>query len=349
MTDKSRVLLAYTTANNARPLYRRDSLNAVALPEGWTITLSYRAKWIEPSTIADLKEDLLQDCELLFLVVKGEECVPLRHCKVLKALMPEDDLAVLHLEVGRRPSEDLVSGFRALANENKWPVPGLDGGVSGSKYYLGHVRWESSGMQATDFDLHVEKLRKCIEPAESRYFKINRLLQIKTSLAQISSTPRNREASELTLLDLRAGEIYNLETYIHSSSLLEGKSPIELVIQGSHVDIAEPLIKQYGSGALISHLIAVKRQYASELATLVIRLKGPEKEDPRLRPAWYFWPLAIGFFLLGNIGLDMTKEALGAIHHFSNPEAAVLFSKLVGSGLLALAGWLAFRTVPIKL
>jgi hypothetical protein len=359
----SEILLAYTTATDARPLYRRDSLNAVALPKGWTITLSYRSKWIAPGLIAELNDDLFVDCEMLFLVARGEQYVPLRYCKVLKTQMAEADLALLHIEMGRRPSDQMVGHFIDFAKEHQWPFPKLGSDGAGTRHYLHRIRGISDSLQEATFETQVSALQQCIEPANSQYFMITRLSQVKRSLiipaTMQAPTLRDREATELTLIDLRAGQVYNLEVYVHGDSLRGGESPIEFFFKGDQVDIAEPLLKQYGSGALLSHLIAVKRQYASELATLVIRMRQPDKDSEprpsaeaqvllRIRPAWYFWPSTVILFVLGNVGLQMTKDALGAFH-LSQPDLVVLGAKLAGGGLLAFAAWLAFRTVPIKL
>jgi hypothetical protein len=366
------MLLAYTTANDTRPIYRRDCLNAVAFPAGWTISLSYRSKWIAPDLVAAVEENGLTGSELLLVVVRGkrlgkhpERYVPLRHCKILKTDMIGESLAVVHLETARRPSEELVRHFHDHAQERQWPVPIWGGDHAGLSHYLHRVPRESLARpEETSFDSHVEALKECIEPESCRYFMITRLFKVKPSRALVpptvatSLTLRQPGASELTVLDLRPGELYNLEVLVHRDSLAEGGgSPLEFKIRGEQVDIAEPLLRQYGTGALVSYLIAVNRQYASELATLAIRTgqTADAKSRPsaeaqvllQIKPSLRFWLLALVLVLFGTIGFEATKEALEDLK-VAHAALWVMGAKLAGTGLLAWAAWWLFRSVPIK-
>jgi hypothetical protein len=371
MTNTSRLLIAYTTATERRPIYRRDALNAVALPAGWTISLSYRTKWIAPDLVGLLEKNELAGSELLLVVLRGESvgghpehAAPLRYCKVLKTELSGQDLALVHIETARRPSKYLVEHFLEQAPKNNWPTPIWRADAKASYYLLAAPKEPGHRAGETSFDSHVEALKSCIEPGNSRYFMITRIYRIKPSNAltppavPISLALRQPKASELTMLELRPGSLYNLEVLVHGDSLEGGASPLELKIRGEQVDIAEPLLRQHGSGAMVSYLIAVKRQYAFELATLVIRMRPlhgvPQRPSAEaqvllhITPTLRFWLTIYVMVVVGTVGLEINKEFVDLLDSSTTAACIVMSAKVAGTALLAWAAWRLFRSVPIK-
>jgi hypothetical protein len=374
MTNSSRLLLAYTTASAKRPIYRRDTLNAVAIPAGWIISLSYSTRWIEPDLVKLVKSDRLAGSELLLVALRGskadetpENAAPLRFCTVVKTELQERDLALVHVEAAGRPSERMAMGFLALASEGGWPVPIWQDTKRRPNHYLVQVQKERRASEPeASFDSHVMALRKCVEPEDCRYFKINRIYQFNPSNAlrapavQISLSERQPETVGQTILVLRPGKLYNLEVLVHGDSLAEGgASPLELKIKGEQLEIAEPLLRQHGSAAIVSYLIAVKRQYASELATLLIRMSPTEGLPARpsaeaqvllhIRPSRMFVLAVLGLAVAGTIGIEVDKDFAAVLHAGADATAWIAFAaKMVGTALLGWAAWLLFRSVPIK-
>src|ERR1700688_143823 len=369
MTDSSSLLIAYTTATAKKPIYRRDTLNAVALPAGWTISLSYRTKWIAPDLVGPVKKNMLAGSELLLVVLRGENAggqpehaAPLRYCNVLKTEMSGQDLALVHIETARRPSEYFVGHFLEHAQENQWPAPIWRAGAEVSYYLLPVPEETAPRGEETSFDSHVKALQSCIEPKHSRYFMISRIYRVKASKAltppavPISLALRQPKASELTVLELRPGSLYNLEVLVHGDSLAEGgASPLELKIRGEQVDIAEPLLRQHGSAAMVSYLIAVKRQYASELATLVIRMRPlhgvPQRPSAEaqvllhIRQTRRFWLGISVIVVVGTVGLEINKEFVDLLDSSTTAAWIVMGAKVLGTGLLVWAAWWLFRSV----
>src|ERR1700688_367752 len=105
----STVLVAFTNARDDRPLYRRDALNALACPDRWVLSLSYRQKWIAEEVEGDLRTNRLAGKRLLIVLCGAlnadgtfQNAVPLRFCRVIETSLVDDGqegvLAILNVE-----------------------------------------------------------------------------------------------------------------------------------------------------------------------------------------------------------------------------------------------------------
>src|SRR5579864_4522727 len=299
----STVLVAFTSARGDRPLYRRDALNALACPERWVLSLSYRQKWIARELEGELRNNRLAGKQLLIVLcgtLRSDgtfQCaVPLRFCRVIETSLVDDGqegvLAVLNIESGARPTLMLAANQAdnsAVAAASAPPFALLQGvalpGASaaadrdqGDTY----LRWLALPDVAPDpvgLSDHVAALAQRIpELAECWHFMLTDFSEVRSSFAsrpvKISSRPHG---SAMTMADLGGGRLYQMQFYMHRDTLVGGnRGRVELVLNGEQVEISQPMVRQHGSGSVVQYLLAVTRTYAAETANLLIHMRRQE-------------------------------------------------------------------------
>lgn len=257
-------LVAFTTASAERPLYRRDALNAIAYPDGWQLDLTYRGRWIDDALKQPLAEGALKGRTLLVVLCGApneqtqtyDRAIPLRFGRVLRSWVEGDladgGLSFLQVQLGPRPSGNLLEGFAAAASGLP-RRPALSGPQA---RYLVQADPLADADPEISWDSHVDALQQLPELADCHFFCWKRLTEKTASLAE-GPSPKVSLAgrTDATLIELVAGRLYEIQLYQHRSFLASGSS-VDLAVRGEHVDIAEPVVKQHGSGALVSHLSA---------------------------------------------------------------------------------------------
>jgi hypothetical protein len=386
----STVLVAFTSARGDRPLYRRDALNALACPERWVLSLSYRQKWIARELEEELRTNRLAGKQLLIVLCGAlrsdgtfQDAVPLRFCRVIETSLVDDGqegvLALLNVESGARPTLMLAANqadngavaaagappfalLRGVALPHSSAAADRDQGDT----YLRWLALPDLAPNPVGLSDHVEALAKRIpELAECWHFMLTEFSEIRSSFAsrpvQISSRPHG---SAMTMVDLGGGRLYQMQFYMHRDTLVgANRGTVELVLNGEHVEISQPMVRQHGSGSAVQYLLAVTRTYAAETANLLIHMRRQEDiADPasalpagpelqlllRIRPPRGLWLLLILLLTVGTLGLQMSKEALQGMG-LPATEVFVLVAKAMGGLIVALTGWLAFRRLPIKI
>jgi hypothetical protein len=388
-------LVAFTSAQGDRPLYRRDALNALACPERWVLSLSYRQKWIAEDLEEDLNKNRLVGQRLLIVVCGGaldpdkryQSAVPLRFCKVISTSLRDDgsqgSLALLYVESDTRLTLDPAVGpdaqgvaavpgappFALLQNivlPRSFPEASRDQGDS----YLRRIDLPNLDRRTVvGLNDHIEELRQRIpELAGCWHFFLTEITEVLPSFAsrllRFSSRPHG---SAMTLVELQGGKLYQMQFYLHRDTLA-GTTPgmVELVLNGEHAEVSQPVVRQHGSGAVVQYLLSVPRTYAVETVNLLVRMRrqdmaptppvppavppaGPELQLLlQIRPFRGFWLLLIVLLTFGTLGLNMSKEALQGMS-LPATEAYVLGAKALGGLIVSLAGWIAFRRLPIKI
>ncbi len=266
-----------------------------------------------------------------------------------------------------------MSLFRSLSANLQANVPRL--GDPGAKWVIQVEDVVPGGGEEMDWDEHVEEVLRISELANCHFSRMVSFSRRDPSQSA-TATSLDTKNADVTLIELTAGCAYELKFNVHSESLRrETGVPVAIAIQGKHVEVAEPVVYQCGSGAIVTYLLAVERKYAAETATLSARRRldrkeinvgeeGPEFQVIlRIRPPWYFWVSAIAMLTLGAMGLNLKPESLrglarflrlvglGSIVNLAQPlgaDLASLLANAAGSLLLALAAGFAFRRLPVK-
>jgi len=376
-------VIAFTTVQAERPLYQRDVLNAMAYPANWLLNLTYRGRWLDAETLKLIRSRKLKGRAIL-IVLCGEptpgpddqfqKIVPVRLGTILAATGTEDldqenGIAFLRVKLAGRPGQQLLDVFQP-ASASGPPAPGLPSVPRPSgegSFFLQTCPGFSFGEETSvGWDKHVERLKEIEAIKDSHWFRMIRVVEREPSFKAAQEPERvHDERLDTNLLRLAGGRLYEIEFYVDPGSLVAGETrPVELAVQGEHLDISEPLVKQYGSGATVSYLLAAKKQYASELVTVVARgprpkpapvsptppaRLGPEIQMVfRIGPGRGFWLWVIVLVTLGSLGLNVDSAFLKALD-VGKAEIWALAVKTAGSLVLALAGWFAFRRLPIKI
>lgn len=347
------MLVAFKTAPESRPLYKQGALDMLAFPQGWKLTLSYREKWVDESLRVPLRNDLLRGEKVLVVLCGNVDSVthefgasiPLRWAIVEETgTRTRQDAGVLYLllRLEDRPNNPVVTNFQAEMQSHV-AVPRANEGA-----FVARLDGESRDGSAMPWDEHVSNVRRIREVKDSLFFRVTGLRERQSGKAATI----DRLPSQTTGVDFRSATLYELELYVHGESLSGRGVPLELLMEGQHLEIAEPLLLQHGTGAIVTYLLVVKRKYTSDLATLVVRPTDPNKSGAEVRllirmgPHWAFWPLT----MLGLVGGWLLTQIDGTIVSGLESKPLILMGlKLLGAIIIAATGWGAFRRLPIKL
>lgn len=345
------MLIAFKTAPDKRPLYKQGALDMLAYPNGWKLILSYRKKWIDRPLRKPLRDNKLVGQKMLVVLCGNVNSsthefgtvVPLRWATIQDSgTRHETDILYLLLTLDDRPSKSLVAKMQGT-DRDFFVVP-----LAGKGSYVTQSDTSVRDKGALSWDEHIGNVRQIREVQDSIFFRVRALRERSSGKAATIETTEG----QTTVIDLRSAMLYELELYVDGDSLSGRGVPLELLIEGEHLEIARPLLLQHGSGAIVTYLIVVKRKYTSDLATLLVQPSDESKSGAEIRllvrmgPNWAFWPLTI----LGLITGWLLTQVDGTVLPSLASQAPILMGlKLAGALVLAGTGWAAFRNLPVKL
>lgn len=387
--------VAFTTARDERPLYRRDALNAIAYPDGWTIVLTYRGKWVDDEIWEAARAGLpygwsnrsLQGAVLLLVLglrekVKHEEFidkysndfvdyVPLRYGTVLAAeAVGEqygDGVLTLFMRLHERPSRYQLGAetFRRECNLLGINVPQLTRGDS--KYLMKARnstfinRGRSAGRplgRSVEWETQVDRLSQFPEFSGCTFIRLESIAARSPSYSHSDPVaPEIRNVSPVTVLQLTAGQAYEMRFHVHGESLARRDEPLlEFTPKDAHFEVFDPAINQFGHrSAVVEYIIAAQRRFSATTVSLVARtltadgkstLTGDAPEFQvylEIRPPGWLLPTVFLLFAGGTFMLNYPKPGAG------DSETMFYLFRSIGAVCLGVAGFLSLQKLPVKL
>jgi hypothetical protein len=299
--------IAFTSISKDRPLYERDVMNTVCLPEGALVSLTYRRKWIADQTwtaCGELArtgriERMVGGSALkrvLIVLYEGgadpdREFLPLRFASLVAvethahlASKFADGLGIepgvtMIVSLNERPSESLLRSTRdvisacGVAVEN--PLGRYLVAIDEARRRLG--AYSSMLTPPTTWARHVEILVE-----RSKSLKGERSWAIFGAFRSVGGARVGRAAPQLpswqtrvTTYAMRGGSSYELECHIHESSIQPwSETPIQVGIVGSHLEISPASVSQFGAGAVVNFLVATQRKFSAEIVGMNFNVVG---------------------------------------------------------------------------
>lgn len=363
--DEGNIILVFTTAEEERPTYRRGILDTLCYPEGQRLHYSYRRGHIHPAL---LRPAALQNKKAVVVFVDVDESgaptyFPLRRLQVLntepsiREASPGDleERVIFSLSLGSfvpyESSEDKGQWHARVASfdesrEFREQIPRYFV-IPASDVFTGRTpptltAWESL----------VKCLSKSVKLGSAVFLSVGRLRKGDQRKSEIPLEeykaygptyhvlPGNVYKLDLALYEKPTGMRQTQLTLSSSSETLQVNPPFQSVVSG--------LVQQ-------TAIIACRRTVEETIAVVSIKVREPVKgrvNTPNpvflLRIGMSRWAL-VHFVLLVTFGslflsvdMDVAREAFSS----TTPAIAAVLIKLLGSGLLAWAAYIAFRKLP---
>ncbi len=368
MPANDEILYLFTTAANSKPTYRRGILDLLTYPSGHVQQFSYRRSDIHPSV--DRLVSLKTEAKAVVVFVdmdpnKVATYVPLRRVNILEltptlvadpTYNPEERVK-LFLRIGSYIEYQSSGDFRQwhqllaaldAAREVKagrakyFVVPGPD--VFGIPQAPEQLSWEYL----------VNAVAHSTRFSDSIFLRLSHVHfygrgQAEVTLGAYREGPR--------AYSLRPGQAYQLDFDVFvkpGAAPSQGQSPIVMLTSSSEVITATKPFQSVVSGLVQeSAILSCKRTIEETRAALTMEIGEPVKDvvntpSPVLlldvsvsrRVLWVFLILVF----LGGLLVSSDKDALGVI--LPNPALWLWLAKFVGSVLLTIAAFMAFRKLP---
>ena len=361
-------IVLFTTAGSDRPLYRRDVLNAICLPSDWHLSFSYRKKWVADELIARFEAGELEGMPAL-VVLCGDEfkkklgrALPLRWTTIVHAQIgpkeggsadiqegeaDKNRVVSLDLKMGRRPSKEEIQLF-ATSSVPKVPKQVDD-------IFVAYCDFRTQGSNEVSWEDQAQAVRQVEETKDCQLFSIVEIAKLKKrwrgglKRTRVAVSGRQPLVRGVTEMELASGELYSIETYLNEGARSDSQPP-QVSVQGEHVSVSEPLVRQQGSGAAVSYLLAVERVYTSSLETLLIggadnsALASPGIQVlASVGPSRGFWPLSICGLVIAALLIRLPAATTCL------PAGVALLSEVAGVTVFAITAWFAARRLPMRI
>lgn len=316
MTPSLFDFIAFTQIKRDRPLYERDVMNAVCLPDGAVMSLTYRSTWIgiEAGERLRVLSSRLQRWPLLrlfnkngarLLIVLYEDggdrildFLPIRFATI-EAIEISEQLGQglpgraavepglsIAISLAERPSEELARSMRDVLGACGLPI--TDRKVSSHLVAVDEPERRLAaykGLLATT-STWARQVEFLVERSKSLCGK--RYWACFGSFRPVWGARVGRAAKQLpgsktraTTYALQAGATYELECHIHESSIQSwAETPIQVSIAGSHVEVFPASVSQFGPGAVINFLVATQRKFSAEV--IGVNFNVVSKKDERV-------------------------------------------------------------------
>lgn len=378
-------VVVFTRSASDRPLYRRDILNSISYPEGWTLTLTYRERWVDKDLWELVNKvrfwpwqakGLAGKRALLVMCSKPDEStdtytawIPTRFATIIAAEVsgPADSQVVsVRVKLGGWPSKQVIENFTTLVDCER-PLPSRSANVV-SRYLVGVKRRVNANEKMEEADVgyhwkdHVTQIRTTeASLTDATFVRMEPVASAKRPIlarARAALEPASRTA--LTTMRFRAGRAYRMSVQIHPDSVTDWTEvPVKVRVEGKHLEVSTALVMQHTDHAVVSYFLAAERKYTQETVALSVCVLGKDgKPQPvgrapefqvlvQICPPRLFLLWTIGLVTFGAAGLSATSEMLAGIGA-DGSDLNVLIAKMFGGLLVATAGFYALRKLPVN-
>jgi hypothetical protein len=342
-------------------------LDSLAYPPGHRIVMSYQKKYVQPAL---LDEDSLvnRDAAIIFVDSKdrGEDhgFIPIRFARIVECMTaPMSTRIELRVEFGELIPPDLLaeSSIRVLPMR---PRPYSSGARPGAEYYF--ALEDTPVLRPANPYQHTADIWEDLAALMAKSHTL-----ADTVLLSLSSI-RNYAGKEQELqvyrkrdrvYNLRPNTIYEMDVRVFETALTD----LEVRSSSDVLGVAQAFPTTVGGLGNYRVILSCKRTLETSLAVLAIDLAGDKAAEktaktiaPQVRNARPVYlvqiapskPLLGTFVVVAFAGLLFTSlskdffKAHAAAGLSMDAELAELVAKMVGSALLAIAAWLAFRKLP---
>ncbi|TXI51335.1 MAG: hypothetical protein E6Q50_01260 [Lysobacter sp.] len=370
--------IAFTRFNPNRPLYERDIMNFVCLPDGAIVTLSYRKKWVETRSWSQCASGKFLSKELLIALYLGDEkksgtVYPLRFANILSAEIHEKEIekdesdgqvVTLCVRLGRRPSADHWGALATTALEKAAYDP-----EKPLEIFLSAAAFKNSlNKQAAALAWHeqVKRLKMASPDAciNRHWVFFEGIKTVDKKTGRLIASCYGLNDAKVTSYELTAGKSYEIDCLLHQETLSDlADTPVSATVVGSHMEVFPASLSQVGMGASINFLIVTQRKFSSEtigVNFLVLKNSGKDGDKPvpvargtapefycrvRIAPPFIFLPFTFFLLFFGAIFLSLSSESIMTFDRyffgcwFSN-QFSVKFADFLSIILKALGGLL---------
>jgi len=363
------ILYLFTTAANSKPTYRRGVLDLLTYPAGHVLPFSYRR-----SDIADPVDSLIapgRETPAVVVFVDFDPklptaYLPLRRVSILEVSPPlrpgsttdpEERIEFfLRLEeyIEYNPAEDFRQWHNALtALDTAREVKG-----NRARYFVvagRNVFDPPRGQEQLNWENLVKAVAESTRFGDSIFLRLGRVAAYGSGRNDAPLNPY-REGRPRTYL-LRPGHAYQLDFDVYvkpGTAALRGRSPKVTVTSSSELIITTKPFQSVVSGLVQqSAIISCKRTIEDTRAALTVEIDEPIPDvvntpGPVLLldlsvPRW----VVVGFCILvflGSLLVSSDKETWAEL--VCSAAVWTWLAKIAGSGLLAVAAFMAFRKLP---
>jgi hypothetical protein len=278
-------------------------MNAICLPDGMRMALTYRRKWIEDETWArcvdlakpkrnpawlTLRRARSQALRLLVVLFEADgqpnrRYLPLRFASV-EAVEVHEHLSssfaspdkvepgvTLFVVLGERPSERLVGELADVLGH----CGVVNYGQNLSKY-LSQVPTPEQSLapytallsSQTNWERHLGMIieRSVSLEGERHWAVFGSFKPVRGRRAKKPITPLRKSTPHATTFALRGGASYEIDCHVHENSVgTWSETPISASVVGSHLEVSPASVSQFGGGALVHFLVATQRKFSPEI------------------------------------------------------------------------------------
>jgi hypothetical protein len=310
--------VAFTRVSATRPLYERDIMNTLCLPEGARMSLTYRRTWTDDKTwqrcctlAAIGRAGRVRSASALrlrmLLVLNEPEAqpnqryLPLRfatleaveiHEHLSSSFASEDKVepgVTLFIGLCERPSErlmgelaDVLAYCRVVQHDQ--PLV----------YYLHHIADPAASLSpyqellapVLNWQRHLAMIirRSKSLQGERHWAVFGPFKRARGLRAGAIAAPVRRAALHATTLSLQGGTSYEIDCHVHESSVgTFSEPPVSVTVVGAHVEVSPAGVSQFGGGALVNFLVSTQRKFAPELVGIdfAVLAKGSDGKMAR--------------------------------------------------------------------